>query len=143
MLIKARFDSVMRNLISRSLKKNYGQSPQRFGDLLLEQREHQIYVQVKNKQRKERERQRKMEEAMELKRRRGRKNAGSGMNTPPPTSPAPEKKKASVHKTLEVVPDVTFKDLNYIAPEKLIAWLFARRPTPTYPVSQILVALYV
>ena len=142
MLIKARFDVVMKNLIGRSLKKNYGQSPERFGDLLLEQREHQIYVQVRNKQKKERERQRKMDEAMELKRRRGRKNT-SGMSTPPlPSSPIPEKKKKHAHKTLSVVPDVTFKDLNYIAPNKLIAWLFARRPVPTYPVS-VLVCFHV
>ena len=128
MLEKARFDAVMQNLVARSLKKNYGQSPERFGDLLLEQHEHQLYVQYKTRKRKEEERLLKLEEAKEAKRRKRRGLA------PIVKVETVVKKKKHVPKPQEAK-DVTFKNMNYSTPSQLIAWIFARRPEPTYPVS--------
>lgn len=133
MLEKARFDAVMVELIARSLKKNFGASPERFSNLILEQYEHQQYVQYKIAKKKERERQRKAEEAAFYRKNKGKKSRLKFVSQLPP--PTPRSSKSARRKRLKQMeaPDVVFKDMNYIKPSKLIAWLFCRRPEPTYP----------
>ena len=135
MLEKARFDAVMKNLIARSLKKNYGQSPERFGDLLLAQHEHQLYIQYKNNQKKEEERLKRIEDAKEAKRRKRR-----GLQPLPEVVVKKKKSKKAI--AAPTIPDVTFKDMNYSTPAQLIGWIFGRRPSPTYPVSLSVRPLY-
>jgi len=133
MLEKARFDAVMHELVARSLKKNFGGSPERFSNLILEQYEHQQYVQYKIAKKKERERLRKLEEAAWARKNKGKRHHKPFESQLPP--PTPRSSKSARLKRLKQMeaPDIVFKDMNYIKPEKLMAWLFCRRPQPTYP----------
>lgn len=141
MLIRARFDRVMENLIFKGLKKNYGQSPQRYANLLLQQHENQIIVQLQNAYRREVEMKRKQKELQrrmraEAKGARALKKALEAEKANEELALVAKKKAPTVkgfaaqQAALFSAFDVSYNDLHFVSPKKLIAWCFTRRPSP-------------
>jgi len=62
MLERSRFGAVMTAMIAKSLKANYGQSPKRYGKLLMEQYQHQQHLQMKALKKIEKKKKKKSEE---------------------------------------------------------------------------------
>lgn len=119
MLERARFGAVMNSMIAKSLKANYGQSPKRYGKLLMEQYEHQQYLQMKMLKKIEKEKKRKAEEKKNRMRRLRAEQKSPQKATKTSnkladdlalmTKPEHKKKKKTLVKTAV---DVTYKDMH-------------------------------